>query len=299
MTAASVSPATSAELLAASRALFAPLAPEVTEVRAERVRLMIAEGDVDPAGLLVARVRGRVVGAVLVQFHPGRTAVVSPPGAADPAVADLLARTVTARLGEAGVVQAQSVVPPAERNRADPLERTGFRQITQLVFLCRPTADAPLFDPADSPLMIGPVTEPNPRFAAVLAATYENTLDCPELDGTRSIEDVVAAYQAAARGPLDWVLASTGTGPAGVVILTAGARPGTRELSYIGLVPAARGRGLGRWLLRYALQRAREVGAEWLTLSVDERNEPAMQLYRSHGFREYDRQAVLLWTAGP
>jgi ribosomal protein S18 acetylase RimI-like enzyme len=298
MTAASVSATTPSEYPAACRALFAPLAPDVVAVRAERVRQLIDSGELDPAGLLVARSREQLVGAVLVQFHPGRSAVVSPPGASDPAVADALARAAIMRLRAAGMRQAQSLIPPGERDRADPLERAGFRAITQLVFLCRPTADPPLFDPSISPLTFRAIGGPDPEFAAVLAATYEDTLDCPELDGTRTPDEVIAGYETSARGPLDWVLASTPQGPAGVVILTAGPQPGIRELSYLGLVRPARGRGLGRELLRFALYRARDSGAEWLTLSVDERNEPALQLYRGHAFREYDRQTVLLWSPG-
>jgi ribosomal protein S18 acetylase RimI-like enzyme len=67
------------------------------------------------------------------------------------------------------------------------------------------------------------------------------------------------------------------------------------ELAYLGLVPAARGRGLGRPLVRFALGRAEAAAAEWVTLSADVRNDPALKLYRAHGFREYDRQHVYLW----
>ena len=297
MTAASVSPATPSEYPAVCRALFAPFAPNVVEVRAERIRLLIEAGEVDPAGLLVARSRGQLVGAILVQFHPGRSAVVSPPGASDSSVADALARAAVAHLHAAGIRQAQSLVPPGERNRTDPLERAGFRAITQLIFLCRPTTDPPPFDPSSSPLTFQAIGDPVPEFAAVLTATYEDTLDCPELDGIRTPAEVIAGYEASAREPLDWVLASTPEGPAGVVILTAGPQPGIRELSYLGLVRPARGRGLGRELLRFALHRARDSGAEWLTLSVDERNVQALQLYSVHAFREFDRQTVLLWSS--
>ncbi len=49
--------------------------------------------------------------------------------------------------------------------------------------------------------------------------------------------------------------------------------------------PERRRRGLARWLLSYALDRARGRGAERAFLEVRRSNEPALALYRSFGFR--------------
>jgi RimJ/RimL family protein N-acetyltransferase len=38
-----------------------------------------------------------------------------------------------------------------------------------------------------------------------------------------------------------------------------------------------------------------DLGARHLTLSVDTRNEPALAVYRTHGFRSYHEQRVFLW----
>jgi formyl-CoA transferase len=51
------------------------------------------------------------------------------------------------------------------------------------------------------------------------------------------------------------------------------------------VVPRARGGGVGRGLLDFALARARARGARILGLNTNERNEPAMRLYRGAGFR--------------
>jgi ribosomal protein S18 acetylase RimI-like enzyme len=63
---------------------------------------------------------------------------------------------------------------------------------------------------------------------------------------------------------------------------------------YLGVVPEARGQGLGRELVNKALWEARAADAPQLTLSVDARNQPALNLYRSMGFEEYDRREVFL-----
>ncbi len=62
--------------------------------------------------------------------------------------------------------------------------------------------------------------------------------------------------------------------------------PGTRvgEVSLIAVLPAWRGRGLGRELLRWGVTELRDRGAGTVELSVEARNEHATNLYRSHGF---------------
>ena len=73
------------------------------------------------------------------------------------------------------------------------------------------------------------------------------------------------------------------------------ARSGTSiggELNYLGVVPSARSHGHGRELLRFAIARSVAVGFHNLSLSVDVRNEPALQLYRAHGFRPYEWRDV-------
>jgi ribosomal protein S18 acetylase RimI-like enzyme len=53
----------------------------------------------------------------------------------------------------------------------------------------------------------------------------------------------------------------------------------------LGVEAAWRGRGIGRALLTALADRARENGAQALSLSVDANNAPAVALYQSMGFR--------------
>jgi len=53
----------------------------------------------------------------------------------------------------------------------------------------------------------------------------------------------------------------------------------------VGVIPAYRGKGLGRALLLKALAGFRSCGLLRVTLEVTEENEPAMRLYESIGFR--------------
>jgi len=64
------------------------------------------------------------------------------------------------------------------------------------------------------------------------------------------------------------------------------ARPGVPgEIALIGVVPGARGQGLGRALLRWGIGWLESQGADPLYLMVDGKNDSAHALYRSEGFQ--------------
>lgn len=56
------------------------------------------------------------------------------------------------------------------------------------------------------------------------------------------------------------------------------------EIGVIGLLPDWRGRGLGRQLLRWGVARLRSLGLDQVELTVEARNERALELYRREGF---------------
>lgn len=60
--------------------------------------------------------------------------------------------------------------------------------------------------------------------------------------------------------------------------------PPVGSIRLVGVLRAYRGRGLGRWLLLWGIQRLRSQGIEQIELSVDAENENAVGLYRSVGF---------------
>ena len=137
-----------------------------------------------------------------------------------------------------------------------------------------------------SPLNYQPYDPSDPSvFHRTLLRTYEGTLDCPELNGARGVEDVIAGHRGHGRfDPGLWFLALADGEPIGVLLLTESAESGDWETSYVGVVPEARRRGFGRELMLKALAEARAAGAASLTLSVDARNRPAWELYRGLGF---------------
>ena len=128
-----------------------------------------------------------------------------------------------------------------------------------------------------------------------LEASYERTLDCPGLYGLRITADILAGHQATGDfDPALWTLLYVDDRPAGVMLLNAFPAHRTVELVYLGLAPFARGRGLGRQLLRHGLAQLKKRRERTLTLAVDDRNTPALALYASEGLRPIVKRVAMI-----
>jgi ribosomal protein S18 acetylase RimI-like enzyme len=121
-------------------------------------------------------------------------------------------------------------------------------------------------------------------------------LDCPALAGQRDIEDVVAGHRAAGefRPELWFLLMGEGEEALGVALVAPAPPTDATELVYLGLTPAARGRGLGDVLMRQALHATHAHGLSRLTLAVDAGNGPALKLYYRHGLRRVHAKVAMM-----
>ena len=262
-------------------------------------------GRVDLDGLWVVRRRGRVVGALLTQLLAGRAAAVWAPEVdltwGRSATSTALIRHALDDLRARGFRIAQALVDAsASRTAAVDLARGGLTPITALTYLHRDTA-RPMglaFAGARPESFdwrpFGPESEA--EFREVLQATYAGSLDMPELEGIRSLDDVMASHRAAGRfDPSRWRVGSRPGDPEAAAILLLSEIPDRLawEVAYLGLTPRARGRGLGRSALAHALDLARPAVPR-LELAVDDRNHPARRLYDAAGFAPFDRRMVHL-----
>lgn len=195
-----------------------------------------------------------------------------------------------------GAKLAQSLLTSDEAPLAASLERNGFVAVTRLWYL-QHDLDVPvaaLAADANLDFSTYDLTSPD-LFHQTLLHSYDGTRDCPEVNGLRTVEEIIAGHQAQGRfDPARWWLACAGGRPAGVLLATELSDSGDWDFAYLGIVPAARRRGHGREILLKGLIEARAAGAPRVSLSVDARNEPALQLYRSLGFVPYDRREVYL-----
>ena len=77
--------------------------------------------------------------------------------------------------------------------------------------------------------------------------------------------------------------------PAGIVVAQINPRTRWSRISYMGLAPRYRGRGLGRYVHRHGLAMMREQGGELYQGGTVETNRPMVRLFEAHGCRFYRR----------
>jgi len=269
--------------------------------------LEVRSGRLDLSGLWVARRRGRLVGALLTHPLAGRAAAIWAPevetiwGRA--ALAAGLLRAALADLRARGFRVAQALVDASGPvTTGGDLIRGGLPEVTTLTFLERRIDRSDPSElsrrtpgPSFSWKPLGPDTEAD--FRSVLEATYRGSLDMPELEGVRSLDDVMASHRAAGRfDPTYWSVGHLVGEPEAAAVLLLSDVPDrqTWEITYLGLTPAARGRDLGRSALNHAVEQARGARIPRIELAVDARNTPARRLYERAGFRPFDRRIVHL-----
>jgi GNAT superfamily N-acetyltransferase len=301
---ATIAPAEADERTAALKLTFSHLDPETRLARVAGGLELIDRGEMDPAGILVARIGGRVIGAVVAAPVPGAGAAIWPPqvepGIAA-AVADELAGRAVDWLQTQGVKLAQALLGPEDAPLAGPLLRAGFRRATSLWYL-RHDLELPAGLLGERERLtystfsaLGPAA-----FEPVLARTYEGTQDCPEISDARTAPEALAGHMADGFDPNHWWLASRRVDPGGVpepvgLLLVNPAVDGEGwEIAYVGVAAEHRRHGYGRELALKALIEAKAAGQPSVTLAVDARNAPARELYRRLGFEPTESREVLL-----
>jgi ribosomal protein S18 acetylase RimI-like enzyme len=274
--------------------------------RVERVGQLIASGEVAADGLLICSSGNALAGAVMALALPGATGMVWPPGVqpgfSKTAVEDLLVQHANHWLEAHGCRFGQALLQASESSLGVSLARNGYSHITNLLYLQK-LLTTDLAGPGVHKLIgltyQGYIKCDREVFHSTLLASYEDTLDCPELNDTRTAVEILAGYQAVENcRPDRWSLAWHGGKPVGVLLLTESSASTSWDLSYLGVPPAARGRGVGRTLTLRALHEAHAAGALRMTLTLDRRNEPAWQLYRGFGFEVYQERMVYLTLFG-
>jgi mycothiol synthase len=232
----------------------------------------------------------RVTGLVFVLALPGSAAMLMIPAPGEhginPADQARVQAAALERLDRRRTCYAQALVEPEAATKRAAVLEAGFRHLTTLVYLERGVAYPPTDPPSPHEAEWVPFGQDTyDDFAATLLATYEDSLDCPELTGLRPVDDVIAAHKATGlAGSKLWELARREGRCAGCILLSTLVRSSTIEIVYMGVVPAFRRRGVGTLLLQRALQRARQLAAARMLVVVDQRNTPAKRLYERFSF---------------
>jgi mycothiol synthase len=261
------------------------------------------DGLLNMDGLFHAIRSGSLVGAVWGQILPGRMGYSWPARVlANEAAetANQLQRRAEQFLDASQVALCQSVVEDRDGPLARQLSRVGYRHLTDLDFLVaapnRTPSQLNTYQPNTAELDYEIVTRTTrSRLKQIIQQTYRQTLDCPELDQLRDIDDVLEGYQRTGTHRPDWwLIATCGGEDLGCLLMADHPNVDQCELVYMGLVPEKRGHGWGLQIARKAQQLAAEAGRPRLTLAVDQTNWPALALYEAAGFEKWTARSILI-----
>jgi ribosomal protein S18 acetylase RimI-like enzyme len=295
------------ELPSAFSLLFQHLAFSERQQRMANALELVAQGEIAPGNVLVIRDRGDLSGVVVLCAHAGAVGQIWPPQVrgtvSQIAMEDALVRVALDQLRQLGSRFVQAFLT-AEDARAVPcLVRAGFRPSSSLLTLSHSLAM-----PQEWSSKQGVVSTLRYRsyaelghdgFRDIMLRSYEGTLDFPELNGIRDVDDVLQAHRLHGNfHPEQWLAAFQEGQPVGLLLLAEMADQSEWELSYVGVVPEWRGKGLGTELVREALRRAMQLRASRLTVAVDSRNLPASRVYTRLGFLLVEEHQVYVLFPG-
>lgn len=135
------------------------------------------------------------------------------------------------------------------------------------------------------------------QWCSLIRDAYRESLDVPEIEGVRSIEQTLEGYAVNQPSNTDaWFAISIQQSLAGCLILSVPSRR-QAEITYLGLHPQFRSKGYGFEIMRFALQWMLEQNTELASLCVDCRNLPAIQLYQRFDFNP--TEAYHAWATTP
>ncbi len=255
------------------------------------------------SGVLHVERHGLLVAALMWTIYPGKIAILSAPGVTSMENRDALRALYRAAAENLSATTAELVftsLSDEQQAVIQPLQDCGFGYLSRLVYLAAMKADFPSEPPATHYLFEATYQTNPSQFAEVVEATYQGTLDCPQLNGMRQTSDVLASYRATSPYSPDlWFVLQHKNLPVGCLILADHAETNQMELVYMGLLVEERGRGRGAELVRYAQWLARCRDRDALLLAVDANNHPAMKTYLRLGFQPLDERSVFLRVLRP
>lgn len=276
----------------ALRALHAGLPADQQLALVQTLNAARDQSDAIFDGLIVAVDEDQVIAAAWAQLTPGKTAVMWLPDRDSSAAVELL-QAAANFLDEREVTLAQFLAANEDTHSADVLSAADFRKLAKLAYL---SVDPRTLsrERTDSELeFVARASDDPARLGQLLLRTYEESLDCPQLNGLRHADDVLEGYREQGDfSPERWFFVRSNEQDIGTLILTVHSETGNWELVYMGLIPEQRGQGFGTQVLDFAIWQAGQGGAERLVLAVDQENQPALDTYQRAGFVAWDHRTV-------
>lgn len=204
----------------------------------------------------------------------------------------------------------QAILDPWQETEFRCLTQAGFAPLATLIYMTKTLTGASPDSPPERSPSVSSEASPHlsadlemvrwsavnrPWFEQGILESYRETLDCPGLLGLRSIDDILAGHMSSGVFHPDlWIALLHQRKAVGVMLLSVVPTKRAAELVYLGLAPEWRGKGLGRQLVRLGEHLIRQRGAASFMLAVDDRNTPAMKLYRSLDFFPHARKKAMI-----
>jgi ribosomal protein S18 acetylase RimI-like enzyme len=267
----------------------------------EQVAKLLAGERVPLDGLLMCRSSAGVAGVMLCVAAAGRVLIAWTPRVSNVVPVDEV-RSVVASLAEgactlAGEVNARFVQLLASSDEsaiAEGLSDAGFEHLTSLVYARREIAPGETFLIAPLDFECVPFApDLKDELLAILEQSYRESLDCPELTGVRTLPEIFESHRGDSDPSLPyWRLIRRKGEWVGCLLLSEVRGSRDMELSYVAVLPAARGLGLGRCLAREAVRLSASAGKSAVVLAVDCRNHPALAMYEDEGFQPVEVREV-------
>jgi mycothiol synthase len=292
---AEMRPAHADEVDAAVRLLVCSASGSIDENQHREFIRLAKSQKPETAGLWVGTQEDRILTAALSLVSPGRTVLLFLPvhlfSEYQSTLTCQLIRTICQNAKERDIHLIQCLLDVHDVQISPVLQTCSFERLAELLYLQR-SVGKNVNEPSvpDSYRWITYGLETHSLFAQTILATYQQSLDCPRLNGLRNIEDILAGHRGTGIfDPSLWYILLDANRPVGVVLLSYLDDPDLLELVYLGLVPGFRGAGIGDILMRRAAAVAAQRGGK-LSLAVDAGNLPALKLYWRHGLHVIGRK---------
>jgi ribosomal protein S18 acetylase RimI-like enzyme len=233
--------------------------------------------------------RGQIDLALLLVHNAGETTtcLVTPPKMdGEIERTSKLIRTAIEPLRVGSIKLAQTLMEVDQPLLANAYEDAGFTKLAILTYMER-SKSVKLDDvPSGKVTFVSMHERTDELLQTTLLESYIGSLDCPKIHGLRHIKDIVEGHRN--QGAYDaqlWTIAELGGVPVGVLLLSPIPEATCMELSYLGVIPSARGKGVGDALMHLAIEQTSENGLSRIVLAVDSANSPAGALYQRWKFR--------------
>lgn len=233
--------------------------------------------------------RGQIDLALLLVHNAGETTtcLVTPPKIdGEIERASKLIRIAIQSLQGRTIKLAQTLMEINQPLLANAYEDAGFHKLAILTYMER-SKSIKLDDMPASPVSFASMMDRTDEYLqSTLLESYIGSLDCPKIHGLRDIQDIVEGHRN--QGTYDaqlWTIAELEGVPVGVLLLCPIHEATCMELSYLGVIPSARGKGVGDTLMHLAIEQSIDYGLPRIVLAVDSANTPACELYERWNFR--------------